>query len=262
MDPATIVRMFWQTRLAEVVTAGEPSFVEDMLNGTPVEIAVTEPMRRAGIGALALLPLRVDGRVIGAMGIRFFGTREFDESERAFLSSFSSQVAVALRNAQYLTDLQDRAERLDRLASERELEQQRAEAAADVARTALAHGGLLAGAQALLGILERVVPTSGKAIGVARARDGRLEYVGAHGSLALLLGHRPAGLRGVLGIAPDGLPVELASLRNEAPEQLRSVIPDERALVLPLVARDRALGVLLVSATPDAMWTSTQRETL
>ncbi len=262
MDPETVVRLFWKTRLADVVLAGVPAFVDDMLKGTEVELAVTEPMRRAGIGALALLPLRVDGRVIGSIGIRFLGTREFDAAERAFLESFSSQVAVALRNAQHVSDLQDRAERLDNLAREREIEQQRAEAAADVARTALAHGGLLAGVQSLLGILERIVPSSGKAIGVARARDGRLEYVGAHGSLASLLGHRPAGLRGVLGITPDGLPIELESLRSEAPAPLRDAVPDERALVLPLVARDRALGVLLVSATPDAMWSHTQRETL
>ncbi len=262
MDAATVVRLYWQTRLADVVLSGVPAFVDDMLKGSEVELAVTEPMRQAGIGALALLPLRVDGRVIGSIGIRFFGTRDFDEAERAFLESFSSQVAIALRNAQYLTDLQDRAERLDKLARERELEQRRAEAAADVARTALAHGGLMAGVQSLLGILERIVPSSGKAIGVARARDGRLEYVGAHGSLSPLLGHRPAGLRGVLGITPDGLPIEVENLRSEAPLPLANAVPDERALVLPLIARDRALGVLLVSATPDGMWSDTQRQTL
>lgn len=139
-----------------------------------------------------------------------------------------------------------------RLFSLQDLQRQRAEAAAELARVTLHAQSLEQGATELLQALDRYVPSIGKAIGVARARDGIVEYVATSGTLDVLRGHRPGGTRGVTNISPDGRPVEFSSLREVAPDALLSVVPDEWTLVVPLSARDRILGVLIVTAPTQA----------
>ncbi|MBC8087033.1 MAG: GAF domain-containing protein [Phycisphaerae bacterium] len=149
-----------------------------------------------------------------------------------------------------------------RLFGTQDLERQRAEAAADIARAALRADRIQEGAARLLEVLDRVVPTSGKALGVARARDGRIEYVAASGTLSALLGHRPVGSGGVNAAAPDGRPFEVATLRELAPESQFSKVPDECGLVVPLIARERALGVLIASMPAATKLETTARTTL
>ena len=149
-----------------------------------------------------------------------------------------------------------------RLFGTQDVERQRAEAAADIARAALKADRIQEGAAKLLEVLDRVVPTAGKALGVARARDGRIEYVAASGSLSALVGHRPAKGDGVLGVAPDGRPFEVSSLRELTPEVHFSKVPDQPGLVVPLVARDRALGVLVAGFPATAKLDATGRTTL
>ncbi len=363
VHPEQASAQFWQTRMASVVRDGVPVFVDDMTAGSPTELRLTATLREAGIAGLALLPLRISGRVWGLMSIRFVAPRENDTSEHEFLEAFASQVALALRNARYVNDLNARARRLTQLADAQqhlagildaarlpdailealamvvtatsyellettpdgslellgargpgaessrsesdcdvlsipmhadrqpsrllrlrtnnaagfdahdadlvailarhamqafetaqlfgaqETERQRAEASARIARATLESGGVASVLRAVLDILHDIAPSSGKALGVARARDGRIEYVAAVGSLLGLVGHRPEGTRGLLGISPDGRPVEFDSLSDQAPPLLRDRVSDERVLVLPLMARDHALGALLVSST-------------
>lgn len=149
-----------------------------------------------------------------------------------------------------------------RLFGTQDIERQRAEAAADIARAALRSDRIQEGAAKLLEVLDRVVPTAGKAVGVARARDGRIEYVAASGSLAALLGHRPVGSGGVNAVAPDGRPFEVTTLRELAPESQFDKVPDETGLVVPLIARDRALGVLIASMPSTGRLDATARTTL
>jgi two-component system NtrC family sensor kinase len=149
-----------------------------------------------------------------------------------------------------------------RLFTQSDFQRQRAEGAAELARVALEARSLGDGANELLHVLDRFVPSIGKAIGVARARDGQIEYVAASGTLDVLRGHRPGGAKGVLTIAPDGRPRELASLRDIAPTALASTMPDEWGFVVPLVARDRTLGVLVVSSPRKAPLLQRDRVTL
>lgn len=135
-----------------------------------------------------------------------------------------------------------------RLFALQDLQRQRAEGAAELARVTLGAENLAHGAAELLHALDRFVPSIGKAIGVARARDGIIEYIAASGTLDVLRGHRPAGTKGVTAVAPNGKPVEFASLRDEAPAEMLDVVPDEWAFAVPLAARDRIIGVLLVTA--------------
>ncbi len=149
-----------------------------------------------------------------------------------------------------------------RLFTLSDFQRQRAEGAAELARVTLQANSLASGANELLHVLDRVVPSIGKAIGIARGRDGLIEYVAASGTLDVLKGHRPGADKGIPAIAPDGRPRELPSLRDVAPAALASTIPDEWGFVVPLAARDRTLGVLVVSSPRKAPLLRRDRVTL
>lgn len=149
-----------------------------------------------------------------------------------------------------------------RILEGEERERRRAEAAAAIARAALDASALSGGAQTILELVQAVAPSAGMALGVARARDGRLEYLVATGALAMLGGYRPPGEHGVLGLSPGGLPVALPSLRAEAPDTMRERVPDLPVLVLPLLARERAVGALVLVSDQSPPWSPMARETL
>ena len=149
-----------------------------------------------------------------------------------------------------------------RLFALQDFQRQRAEGAAELARVTLQAVSLADGATELLQVLDRFVPSIGKAIGVARARDGHIEYIATSGTLDVFKGQRPAGSRGVQDVAPDGRPAELASLRDVAPASVADSLPDEWALAVPLASRERSLGVLLVTAPRSAPLRQRDRITL
>lgn len=149
-----------------------------------------------------------------------------------------------------------------RLLALQQSQRRRAEAAAALARASLHATSLADGANTLLRVLDRTVVSSGKALGVARARDGHIEYVAAAGSLAGLVGHRPTGARGVAGVAPNGRAVVIPVLRDEAPADRPDLVPDEWAFVLPLASRGHVIGVVLVTAPRTAPLTRRDQRTL
>lgn len=149
-----------------------------------------------------------------------------------------------------------------RLLALQQSQRRRAEAAAALARASLHATSLADGANTLLRVLDRTVPSSGKALGVARARDGHIEYVAGAGSLAGLVGHRPAGTRGIAGVAPNGRAVVLPVLRDEAPADNPELVPDEWAFVLPLASRGHVIGAVLVTAPRTAPLTRRDQRTL
>lgn len=149
-----------------------------------------------------------------------------------------------------------------RLFSLQDLQRQRAEGAAELARVTLQAVNLEEGAAELLAVLDRHVPSIGKAIGVARARDGQVEYIAGSGTLDGLRGHRPAATEGLGHVARDGKPVEFASLRTAIASDEQALVPDEWGYLVPLLARDRVLGVLLISAPKPAPLLRRDRITL
>ena len=407
VQPDVAADQFWSTRFGHIVDTGQPLFVSniDRTSNEP-ELVLNEPLRREGIRSIAALPLIIGDRPRGVLAIRYDTTQSFDENDRLLLTSFATQITVALRHVGYVADLETRATRLTALAQAQQqltrlvsrdtllpaianavthvvpaprcdlffpqartlrcvfstlngevipaqqcpecnleiaratfvsgvprigmsnvfdkasnrrhvelcapirfgehsigvlrltsadhatfdlqdldlvnilarhagsvletarlfgtqnVERQRAEAAADIARATLRSDRLHAGAAKLLKVLDRVVPSVGKAIGVSRGRDGRIEYVAGSGSLSALVGHRPAGNGGVKSVSPNGTPVEVQSLRELAPDYLFDKVPDEWALVVPLIARDRTLGVMIASMPVTAKLGHTMRTTL
>lgn len=180
--------------------------------------------------------VRFGQRSAGVIRLLADAEQPFDAQDLDLLTIIARQAGTAVETA--------------RLFALQDLQRQRAEGAAELARVTLQAVGLAEGAAELLTALDRFVPSIGKAIGVARGRDGLVEYVAGSGTLDGLRGHRPAGTRGVSEVAPDGKPVVFASLRDASPPELAPQVPDEWAFVVPLIARERVLGVLVVT-TPQ-----------
>lgn len=223
------------------VRSSEPSAVpetdlarETSLTGIPRLASRLVPELGIARGTLELYaPVRAGRRDVGV--IRLVDTRPdvFALQDLDLLTIMARHAGAAIESA--------------RLFALQEFQRQRAEGAAEVARVTLQATTLAEGTAELLQVLDRLIPSNGKALGVARARDGQIEYVATSGTLDPLKGHRPGSTRGVDQFSPDGQPTELHTLRDMAPDGLAESLPDEWALVVPLAARERTLGVLLVT---------------
>lgn len=214
------------------------------------DVALVEATARAGVARLAshlqdgvevavgttelCAPVRDGNRTAGVIRLLAPRHQAFDSHDFELIAILARHAGTAVETA--------------RLFSLQDLQRQRAEGAAEVARVALHARQLDEGASELLHVLDRFVPSIGKAIGVARARDGMIEYVAASGTLDGLRGHRPASLLALHELSPNGHAVECTDLAPLAPVSLQAGLADEWAFVLPLIARDRTLGVLIASA--------------
>jgi two-component system, NtrC family, sensor kinase len=101
--PDPDVDIFWGTPAGVAMRSGTAAFITD---------AAVTPDR----GSVAILPLVIEGRPRGVLTLRFQHPRDFDDRERALLIDFSTAVAVAMRNASLVGDLERRATRLSAVA--------------------------------------------------------------------------------------------------------------------------------------------------
>ena len=95
---------FWDTPAGDVIRSSTPTFIT----------TATGPETERG--AVAYLPLLIDGRAAGVITLQFRQPREFDDRERALLIDFATAVAIAMRNASLIGDLERRAARLSAVA--------------------------------------------------------------------------------------------------------------------------------------------------
>lgn len=250
--PAGCYDVFTTTRdgLARVLTLQGGKAVAHA-RATPVELDLPLATAASGVARLAVhledgphgrrgtaelcAAVRFGARTAGVLRLLSPEQDAFDLGDLDLLTILGRQAGAAVETSRLFT-LQD-------------FQRQRAEGAAELARVTLEASNLAEGAAGLLGVLDRFVPSIGKAIGVARGRDGTIEYVATSGTLDVLLGHRHGAELGTL--APHGRPVELRDLHDIAAGTVSDSLPDEWGFIVPLAAGDRTLGVL-VSTTPHA----------
>ena len=98
-DPST-----WRFRGADLETAAihalqsrMPQFYDESEGSRPLPAKI--PGAAPELGALALLPLVVEGRSIGVLSLGVTAARRFSEEERAFLVAAASQCAQAVERA-------------------------------------------------------------------------------------------------------------------------------------------------------------------
>lgn len=231
--------------IARVFRTGVPvisSKPERWWTGTIFEVA-----SRREVQSEITAPLTYHDRTVGVMQVLSYRQNAYDAHDLDLIMLIARQAAVAIENA--------------RLFDAQRSEQKQAEAAAEIARLALRKVTVTHACHDILRVLDDVVPSSGKAIGII-AQDGQtLTCVAGCGSCERM--------PGIVG------PVERSSVRvawaREEPgfvENLRDKahnpdrVPAEPAITIPLIASNRRLGVLVVTLEPAQLQSGGQMEAL
>jgi two-component system, NtrC family, sensor kinase len=182
-------------------------------------------------------PLIYRDRTVGVMQVLSYKTNAYDSHDLELIMLIARQAAVAIENAR-LFDAQRR-------------EQRQTEAAAEIARLALRKVTVAEACHTILELLENVVPSPGKAIGVMSQDGQMLTCVAASGTCESMEGTVAPAARSAVRVAwAREEPVFVANLRELAHNPDR--VPEEPAITIPLIASDRRIGVLIVtSETPQ-----------
>jgi PAS domain S-box-containing protein len=221
--------------IARVFQTGVPlisSKPEQWWKGTIFQVAA-----RREVQSEITAPLIHHGRTAGVMQILSYKTNAYDSHDLDLIMLIAQQAAVAIENA--------------RLFAAQRYEQKQTEAAAEIARLALRKVTVAEASHNILRILDDVVPSSGKAIGVV-SRDGQtLTCVAACGTCEQMEGAVGPVQRSAVRVAwAKEEPTFVENLRERAHNPDR--VPAEPAITIPLTASDRRIGVLVVtSETPQ-----------
>jgi PAS domain S-box-containing protein len=182
-------------------------------------------------------PLTYHDRTVGVMQVLSYKTNAYDGHDLDLIMLIARQAAVAIENAR-LFDAQRR-------------EQKQTEAAAEIARLALRKVTVAEASHNILDILDEVVSSTGKAIGIISPEGDTLVCVAATGTCNQMEGiTAPVEESSVREAWSRQEPTFIENLRETAHNPDR--IPEEPAIAIPLIASSRRLGVLVVtSSTPQ-----------
>ncbi|HET7614634.1 MAG TPA: ATP-binding protein [Gemmatimonadaceae bacterium] len=222
--------------ITRVFQAGVPlisSKPEQWWKGTIFQVA-----SRREVQSEITAPLIYHERTVGVMQVLSYRPNAYDTHDLELIMLIGRQAAVAIENA--------------RLFDAQRNEQRQTEAAAEIARVALRKVTVAEAGHSILDILDGVVPSTGKAIGVIAADGTTLLCVAATGTCELMEGiSAPVERSAVRSAWGRGEPTFIDNLRERAHNADR--IPDEPAITIPLIAGSRRLGVLVVtSETPQS----------
>ena len=221
MGTETITRVF-QSGMPSI--SSEP---ERWWTGTIFQVAAKREVQSE-----ITAPLVYHDNTLGVMQILSYKRNAYDSHDMELIMLIARQAAVAIENARLFAAQRD--------------EQKQTEAAEEIARLALRKVTVADACRAILTILEDVVPSNGKAIGVISADDRELTCVAASGTCAEMQGLvAPVELTAVRSAWARGKPTFVEDLREYSSDPSR--VPSEPAISIPLIASDRRIGVLVVT---------------
>ena len=178
-------------------------------------------------------PLLYRDRTLGVMQVLSYRRNAYDSHDMELIMLIARQAAVAIENARLFAAQRD--------------EQKQTEAAEEIARVALRKITVAEASRTILTILEDVIPSSGKAIGVISEDDRSLACIAACGTCASMEGLvAPVELTPVRASWERGKPTFVEDIQAQSNNPDR--VPAEPAIIIPLIASDRRIGVLLVTA--------------
>ncbi len=178
-------------------------------------------------------PLTYHDRTVGVMQVLSYKTNAYDSHDLDLIMLIARQAAVAIENA-HLFDAQ-------------RSEQRQTEAAAEIARLALRKVTVAHASHNILKILDEVLPSSGKAIGIVSPNGQTITCVAANGSCAQMEGLvAPVEESAVRDAWAKEEPTFIENLHEKAHNPDR--VPEQPAITIPLVASSRRLGVLIVTS--------------
>jgi GAF domain-containing protein len=102
--------------VAAAVRTGTAVYLPSLDDAGPGFDTIRELSAGAGRRAAAALPLLVDGRAVGAIGLSFTDAQPFDAAQRGFLEAVSRHCAAALERSRLLQDARRAQDRLAFLA--------------------------------------------------------------------------------------------------------------------------------------------------
>jgi two-component system NtrC family sensor kinase len=106
-----------EEEISDLPEAQTEAFHSDIRDGDAERVRRWKPhVLLDDIVAVARLPLMVEGRLRGALTLRWKSRRSFGDDDRILLRDFATQVAIALRNADLIADLDRRAQRFSAIA--------------------------------------------------------------------------------------------------------------------------------------------------
>jgi PAS domain S-box-containing protein len=198
-------------------------------SGTIYEIKGSRERVQSEIAA----PLIYGGRTIGVMQAMSYRTGSYEPHDLDLIMLIAGQASVAIENA--------------RLFAAQRAEQRLTEAAAEIARIALGRINVSDAAKKFLNIITDVIPSRGSAIGIASDGERVITAIAATGSCKEMLDSSvPIAESAVRDAWARGKPTLVENLRVNA--FLPRAVPSEPALVIPLIASERRIGVLIVTA--------------
>jgi two-component system NtrC family sensor kinase len=178
-------------------------------------------------------PLTYRDRTVGVMQVLSYKTDAYDGHDLDLIMLIARQAAVAIENA--------------RLFDAQRGEQRQTQAAAEIARVALRKVTVAEASHNILAILDDVVPSSGKAIGIISPDGTTISCVAALGTCEQMEGMTaPVENSAVRAAWATEEPTFVENLRELAHNPDR--IPQGPAITIPLIASSRRLGVLVVTS--------------
>ena len=102
---------FWETPLSSPLRTGRPAFITDLRDIG--DVPAVRLLLDDGLHSGAILPLMIEGQPRGVLTLRYRRQQPFDTEQRQLLTDFSTHVALAVRNARLVEDLEHRAARLE-----------------------------------------------------------------------------------------------------------------------------------------------------
>ncbi|MFL5485517.1 MAG: GAF domain-containing protein, partial [Gemmatimonadaceae bacterium] len=221
--------------IAKVFQTGVPiisSKPERWWKGTIFQVA-----SRREVQSEITAPLTYHNRTVGVMQVLSYKMNAYDAHDLDLIMLIARQAAVAIENA--------------RLFDAQRNEQKQTEAAAEIARLALRKATVAEAGRSILRILDDVVPSSGKAIGIISSDAHDVTCVAACGACEQMEGLvAPVEKSAVRAAWATEEPTFVENLREKAHHPDR--VPEEPAITIPLTASNRRLGVLIVtSETPQ-----------
>jgi two-component system NtrC family sensor kinase len=218
--------------VSQVFRTGKPRISQNperWWSGTPYEISASTHRVQSEIAA----PLIYGGRTVGVMQALSYQAGSYDPHDLDLIMLIAGQASVAIENA--------------RLFAAQRNEQRLTEAAAEIARIALGRINVADASKKFLRIITDVIPSSGSAIGIASENEQVITGIAATGSCKGMLDSSvPIADSAVRDAWTRGKPTLVENLRVNA--FLPQAVPAEPGLVIPLIASERRIGVLIVTA--------------
>jgi GAF domain-containing protein len=212
---------------------GRPVWSADVRTDPAVSPAIRRDNLASGIIANLAVPLRVAGRVIGALSVGSAAPRTFTKAEIGLLQGFADQAAIALHHAQTQQTLARQAERL------RIMHQ--------IDRALIAEQAPLAIAEAVVGPLRELLEVPRVIVNLFDLETGQVEWLAAAGRRRI---HSGPGIRYSIRLAGD-----VEALRRGEPQVIDvhtlGPTPEANALlasgvnvymVVPMIAGGELIG--------------------